>query len=197
MGEEWKDCITTVFDLDGTKDLAPSGLGSRIMRDLHHVVAQALLDEHRFPSVTRAYAWNDSALFLTYVREEEREYERALRDAAEFKPKIDAVGESYCVGKSHAVAVKGQVLPPPETTGVSSPARFVFIEASSYAMANCLRIPSCFKEKHYSWYLDERITDVVGQLGEPLYRQKIQLLPKREERIICAYDDLRFEHAPT
>ena len=56
MGTDWKDCITIVFDLDGIKDRAPTGQGSRIMQDLHTVVAQAMDNKSRFPSVDRAYA---------------------------------------------------------------------------------------------------------------------------------------------
>ena len=194
MGTDWKDCITIVFDLDGIKDRAPTGQGSRIMQDLHTVVAQAMDNKSRFPSVDRAYAWNDSVLLLAYVDQGECQYEHALRDAAELKPEIDAVGECYGVGNSYAVAVKGQAFPPPEKAGKSSDGRFVFIEASSYAMANCLKIPGCFKEKRHSWYVDSRIKDAVRQLGEPAHQQQMRLLPERRERTIYAYDHLSLDH---
>ena len=67
----------------------------------------------------------------------------------------------------------------------------MFIEASSYAMANCLEIPDCFtKGNRHSWYIDSRIKDAVPQLREPVHQQSVKLLPKREERMIYAYDEL-------
>ena len=149
--------------------------------------------EGRFRSVARAYTWNDSVLLLAYVGDNACEYERALRDAAAFKREIDAVGQRHGVGKSYAVAVKGQAFPPPENTGASSDGRFVFIEASGYAMANCLKIPDCFRDNHHSWYIDKRIKDVVGQLGAPVHQQEVSLLPKQKKRIIYAYDRLRLD----
>ena len=190
MGREWQDCVTTFFDLDATKKNASSGHGSRIMRALHGAVAQAMDNKDHFRSVDRAYTWNDSVLFLAYVGNDARKYACALRDAAEFKPEIDAVGQCHGIRRSYAVAVKGQAFPPPENTGASSDGRFVFIEASSYAMANCLRIPHCFKENPHSWYIDKRIKDVVRQLGAPAHQQRVRLLPKRKKRTIYAYDSL-------
>ena len=194
MDSEWKDCITIFFDLDGTKRLAPTGLGSSIMQELHTVVARAMDNKNRFPSVGRAYAWNDSVLLLAYVGEDKCAYERALRDAAELKPEIDAVGERYGVGKSYAVAVKGQAFPPPKKAGTSRNERFVFIEASSYAMANSLILAECFKENPHSWYIDERISNAIRQLANPVCKKKIRLLPKHEERTIYAYDHLSLDH---
>ena len=152
------------------------------MQDFHNVVAQAMDDKSVFRSVDRAYTWNDSVLLLAYVDQGECQYEHALRDAAELKPKIDAVGERYGVGKSYAVAVKGQAFPPPEKAGTSRNERFVFIEASSYAMANSLILAECFKENPHSWYIDQRISNAIRQLGKPAHQQKMTLLPERKER---------------
>ena len=163
------------------------------MRDLHQVVAQAMNDKSRFPSVDRAYTWNDSVLLLAYVDRGEWQYEHALRDAAELKPEIDAVGERYCVEKSYAVAVKGQAFPPPHHAPTSPVGRFVFIEASSYAMANSLKLAECFKKNRHPWYIDERIKDAVRNLGKPVYEKKVELLPKHEERTIYAYDHLSLD----
>lgn len=195
MGSDWKDCITIIFDLPETRDRAFAGQGSSIMRDLHQVVAQAMVNTSRFLSVHRAYAWNDSVLLLAYVDRGEWQYEPALRDAAELKPEIDAVGGRYRVGKSYAVAVKGQVFPAPEKVEESSDGRFVFIEASGYAMANSLILAECFKENPLSWYIDQRISNAVRELGRPIYKKKIRLLPKRQERTIYAYDHLSLDRA--
>ena len=190
MDSDWKDCITICFDLPGTKNLALTGHGSSIMRDLHRVVAQAMDNKRRFPSVCRAYTWNDSVLLLAYVGEDECAYERALHDAAELKLEIDAVGKQHKIRESYAVAVKGQALPPPENAPISPDGRFVFIEASSYAMANCLEIPKCFNKNRHLWYIDERIKDAIGKLGKPAYQQRITLLPKHDQRWVYAYDNL-------
>ncbi len=163
------------------------------MRDLHQVVAQAMNDKSRFPSVDRAYTWNDSVLLLAYVDQGEWQYEHALRDAAAFKPAIDAVGERYGVRESYAVAVKGQVIPAPEKAGETPDGRFVFIEASGYAMANSLILADCFKENPHSWYIDQRIIHAVRNLGEPVYEKKVELLPRHEKRTIYAYDHLSLD----
>ena len=60
-------------------------------------------------------------------------------------------------------------------------------------MANCLKIPDCFRGNPHSWYIDERIKDVVLQLGAPVHQQEVSLLPKRKKRTIYAYDRLRLD----
>ena len=141
-----------------------------------------------FRSVRRAYTWNDSVLLLADVTEHSRyDYERALRDACELKCKLDAdVGESY------AVAVKGQRFPTPGGTDESLDGRFAFIEASSYAMANCMKIPKKFNADsvNLAWYIDERITSVI-ELGKSDRHKKLRLLPKNKKRWVHAYNDLK------
>ena len=109
-----------------------------------------------------------------------------MRDFYRFKSRIDQVRKSY------GVVVKGQRLPSPQESTTPRNDRFVFIEASSYAMANCMEIPKKFdKNDRHPWYLDERVSSRLDRLPpQPASRLKIPLLPDKKERYIYAYDDL-------
>lgn len=186
MSAEWEDCIVAAFDLIGIKDLAPSGGGSVIMQRLHQVVQDAIVDGS-LSSIRRAYAWNDSVLLLAQVQNNQHSYEIALRDLDELRKRIDYVGKSY------VVAVKGRLFPAPENASTSDDGRFVFIEASSYAMANCLEtIPRHFTNIQHTWYIDGRITDRFseGRLAPFAARRCIKLLPSNNARRVYAYDDI-------
>lgn len=190
MGTDLTDCVVTVLDLVGVKNRAPDkGAGSATMRKLHRVV-KAAMESDAFCSVRRAYTWNDSVLLLAYLGGDKEYCKRILCDANEFKRKIDDE-----VGESFAVAVMGQSFPTPTHTSATQASgtqerRFVYIESSSYAMANCLEIPGYFK-KHkcvHDWYVDSRIVKKIDTLPEPSEEAKINLLPAQKERIIYAYD---------
>ena len=183
MGSGFQDCIVAVFDLVGIKKLAPDGTGGKQMRRLHDVVLHAAGDG--FDCITRAYTWNDSVLLLAYVNNHQDGYACVLREFSRLKSRIDQVSESY------GVVVKGKSLPSPQCPSTSQDDRFVFIEASSYAMANCMDIPGRFKNNHHEWYLDERVSQkLVGLLARPASQLKVPLLPTGEERYIYAYDKL-------
>ncbi len=186
MSAEWEDCIVAVFDLIGSKDLAPGGDGSAIMRRLHQVVKDAMVDGS-LGSIRRAYAWNDSVLLLAQAANNRYGYELALRDLDKLRKQIASVGKSY------AVVVKGRLFPAPENGGISEDGRFVFIEASSYAMANCLEtIPRHFRDDQHTWYIDERVTERIskGRLAPYATHRCIRLLPSNNARRVYAYDGI-------
>ena len=175
-----------MFDFVGVKALAPGGAGSRQMGELHDVAMDAAA-ENGFDRIARIYTWNDSVLLLAYVSKRQQDYECALRDVYTFKGRIDQVQESY------GAVVKGQSFPYPQGQSTSQNDRFVFIEASSYAMANCMDIPRHFKKKKdlHRWYLDERVScELCGLLAQPASQLKIPLLPTNEGRYVYAYDEL-------
>ena len=153
------------------------------MRNLHDLVENAMA-QGEFCSVTRAYAWNDSVLLLAYVDIDGSDYERVLRDADQLKRKIDAVENSF------AAAVKGQAFPPPTNANATRDSRFVFIEPSSYAFANCLRIPKHFKQhsRLHDWYIDGRIVEHIDTLPDRVDDAMVNLLPAGKERLVYAYD---------
>lgn len=184
MGSEFQDCVVAVFDLVGIKERAPDGNGSKRMRQLHDVVMRATAG-NRFDCIARAYTWNDSVLLLAYVDDDRHGYACALRDFYSLKGCIDEVSESY------VVVVKGRSFPSPQGPTTSQNGRFVFIEASSYAMANCMDIARHFKSDPHRWYLDERVSrELCGLLAQPASQLKIPMLPANEERYIHAYDRL-------
>ena len=183
MGSGLQDCVVAFFDLAGIKRLAPHGDGSRQMRRLHDVVMHATAG-NGLDRIARAYTWNDSVLLLAYVNNPDG-YERTLRHFSEFKILIDQVSASYCA------VVKGQSFPSPRGSTASKNSRFVFIEASSYAMANCMDIPERFKNARHQWYLDERVSrELRGLLAQPARQLRMPFLPTSEERYVYAYDNL-------
>ena len=107
-----------------------------------------------------------------------------MRDIDRIKHGIDSLRENC------AVAVKGRAFPLPEGAGASSDGRFVFIEASSYAMANSLEISHHFKKDQHQWYIDRRIVRRIPGLAHCVSCKKIKLLPKNRARRIYAYDNL-------
>ena len=154
------------------------------MRRLHKMV-QREISVGYLHSTERAYVWNDSVLLLAYVGRNKQRYERALRDADNLKRKIDAVGQSY------AIAVKGMAFPPAAENEVPQDSKFVYIESSSYAMANCFVIEEHFKKKkkrgQFSWYIDDRIVKEVSAPSSASPREEIRLFPKRKGLVHC-YD---------
>ena len=184
MGSGLSDCVLALFDLVGIKKLAPDGDGSKQMRRLHGVVMDATAS-NGFDCLARAYTWNDSVLLLAHVNNRNG-YERILRDVSRFKRAlIDQVSESYCA------VVKGKSFPSPQGPRALQNGRFVFIEASSYAMANCMDIPGRFKNNRHQWYLDERVSrELDGLLARPAYQLRVPFLPSRKERYVYAYDSL-------
>ena len=184
MGTGFQDCIVAFVDLVGVKDLAQGSQASTIMRKFHNVVMQAMAGNSN-DRLMRAYTWNDSVLLLAYVDKNRHDYESVLRQVDCLKQKIDSVRKSY------AVVVKGQAFPPPEGQNTSPNGRFVFIEASSYAMANCMGIPKIFsRENRHQWYLDQRIESEISELlAQRASAKKCRFLPD-EERLVFAYDKL-------
>ena len=201
MGTDLKHCIITHIDIIDTKAKADTGKAAAIMRELHRAVDCLMRNKRRFTSIKRAYTWNDSVLLLADVANENtRDYVRSLHDAYELKCCIDAK-----VGPCYAVIVKGKRFPAPSGSDDVSDRRFVFVEASSFAMANCETIPKYFsresgglpardkvrnpKGRQYQWYIDGRIASVVG-LGTPDLCRRMELLPSNTARTVHAYDDL-------
>jgi len=178
VGEEWRDCMVTLYDLVGVKKLAPeSGAGSALMRRLHGTVAEALTDD--LPTVHRAYCWNDSVLLLSYLGAGKGAPADVLRDADRLKKRIDHIANSY------AVAVRGQAFPPPP--GAPPPPRVNILEASSYAMANCLVIEKELKHLKKAWYIDGRLARHI-RTSQRASRHSVALLPSGKSRSVYVYD---------
>ena len=203
MGEGWTDCIVTFFDLAGVKKYAPSGTGSKLMQCLHDVVGRKMTEDG-FETVAKAYVWNDSVLLLAHVDANGNRHERILRDAdtlkREIDREIDILKREIRIGKaakSFAVAVKGLAIPPPVNPDAKRDPRFVYIEASSYAMANCFDIPKYFEEHAgiHDWYVDGRIVERAPSLRKEVVNRMVSLLPEREERPVYAYDGYLWDSA--
>ena len=195
MGKRWTDSIVTFIDLVGVTEHAPSGAGSQLMRRLHDVIGRQMAED-RFGTIKRAYVWNDSVLFLAHAGASGHADELILRDADTLKREIDRAVDSLQrqldirrTDKSFAVAVKGLAIPPPAYPDTERNPRFVYIEASSYAFGNCLRIQKHFKKcgSLYPWYVDSRITGQIRALPRPVDKKRVRLLPKKKKRLVVRH----------
>ncbi len=185
MGKNWPDCILTLIDIKGAKKVASDGLGSKLMRELHRLVAQRLTRAF-LPSIDHAYAWNDSVLLLSYVTKGDGSYERALRDAELLKKQIDDE-----IRTSYAIAVKGQTFPSTAQIGVPAyPSRVAVVEASSWALANCFKIDNEMRDRkdlHGLWYVDQRVASQI-QTSQPCKKVQLPMFPKDKRRRVHIYE---------
>lgn len=113
------------------------------------------------------YVWNDSALVVTYLDVYGRTVLSTFRSLHEFKAKLSqSLGLKRDNNVSiYAICVKGMAFVP-ELDGVranipaagSTESKYVYVRASSMALANCFEIETKLGRKHLKeWYVDERI----------------------------------------
>ena len=173
----WQDCVVSLFDLIGIREKIKQrdSRASILMQNFHLLVRKRMFDG--MPTHDKAYVWNDSALFLAFPRSK-AEYEKIMRELNAIKPKLDDICRTY------AICVKGQAMPESvcqyDTGGVGEP-RFVFLKASSYALANCFEIEKELKKLKMDWYVDKRIVDKIPSFPncKPHYVKMLPTLRKR------------------
>ncbi|MBI3004773.1 MAG: hypothetical protein HYY49_05090 [Ignavibacteriales bacterium] len=183
MGSNWRDCIIIFIDLVGVKKLAAkNGAGSKLMQKLYSL---AVTNLPQLTSVSRAYVWNDSILLLSYIGNSSDSFVAIMKDADKFKRHVDTLMSSY------AIAVKGQTFPSLRKQG-RSPANVTFLEASSWAMANCFEIERRLKKLRASWYVDGRIANKLRGTTRST-KHKVQLYPSGQSRAVHSYKDYLWE----
>ena len=177
---DWRDCIVVYIDLQGTKNLAQKGNSEAtgIMRAFHRKVVDERPKSY-LSSIEQVYLWNDSALLLGYVDTHVQAYEQIIRAADSLKREVDEISMSY------AVSVKGQAFP---RIG-AQPSGTTVIEASSYALGNCMTVENVAKSKKLtcSWYVDERIAKKVSAT-ESKTSFGVRMLPDNQERTVYGHD---------
>jgi len=81
--------------------------------------------------------------------------------------------------------VKGQAFPPPPKYAQDN---FVFLQASSYAFANCFTIEKELGKKYQKpWYVDCWIADHIKTPKRPM-KEKVKLMPYSRKRYVYIYD---------
>jgi len=176
MGK-WPDCKVSYFDLINIGKLVAAGnsRASALMRQFHVLVYKSVNID--MPAHLHAYAWNDSAMFLAYPRND-GEYETIMRELNTVKPRLDDICHSY------AICVKGQAMPEPacsygaEADGQS---RFVFLRTSGYAFKNCFEVEDQLKSLIMDWYVDSRITHKIPSFPK-CDRHAVTMLPSGRKR---------------
>jgi hypothetical protein len=181
MGKQWRDCIVTLIDLIGIKKLSASGAGSDLMQRLHLLVAQ---ESSKLNSVDHIYVWNDSVLLLSYVNHRAASFQTAMRDADRLKRRIDTLGKSY------AIAVKGQTFPQRHETSTDG---LTVIGALSWALANCFEIERTLSSRlRKPWYLDSWIKEKI-QTRVHCHKEPVLLLPLNRGRAVYVFDSYLFD----
>lgn len=173
----WEDCIVSYFDLiDISKMIAPgNSKATDLMRQLHVLVYKSINID--MPTHRHAYAWNDSAMFLAFPKND-GDYETIMRELNTIKPRFDSICRSY------AICVKGQAMPEPpcaygtETDGQS---KFVFLRASGYAFKNCFTVEEQLKHLKMDWYVDSWITHKIPSFPKS-DRYDVTMLPTSRKR---------------
>ena len=186
MGKDWQDCIVTLIDLVGVKEMAQQGIGSEVMLKLHKIVMQEKGNLH---ATKHVYAWNDSVLLLSYVDEGAALFESAMREADKLKRLVDTLASSYAMPCSYAIAVKGRIFPSASNgaTHANGPSITV-IKASSWAMANVFEIERTLgKEMKKPWYVDGWIKENIHTSQKSEVRS-IRMLPKNKKRPVYVFD---------
>lgn len=175
----WEDCIVSYFDLIDVSKMIELGnsKATDLMRQLHILVYKSInLD---MPAHRHAYAWNDSAMFLAFPRND-GDYETIMRELNTVKPRIDEICPSY------AICVKGQAIPEPSCaygTEVEGQPKFIFLKASGYAFKNCFTVEEKLKNHRMDWYIDTWIARKI--LNFPKAKPyKVAMLPKNRKRNI-------------
>jgi len=173
----WQDCVVSYFDLIEIREKINSETSeaSILMQNFHLFVRKNIFDS--MPTHDHAYVWNDSALFLAFPKNDS-DYEIIMRELNTLKPKLDRICTSY------GICIKGQAIPDSvcrydiETKWQS---RFVFLKASSYALANCFKVEEKLKELEMDWYIDSRIADKIPNFPD-CDQHPVSMLPSGDER---------------
>lgn len=185
MNKHWPNCIVSVIDVIGIKQIAKAG-GSKAssqMLKLHSLTQTAMNSGMHMHA--HAYCWNDSVLLLAFWNGAYEAGRTILSEASELKRRIDEQ-----VGKSYAISVKGRAFPQQTTSSPEEPyrtndqPRCIILKASSYAFANCHLIEAEAKKKRFraSWYIDSRLKEAVDA---PLNKSfLVDLLPTGKSRKI-------------
>ena len=117
--------------------------------------------------------------FLPFRKKVRADYEKIMRELNDIKPKIDSVSPSY------AICVKGQVIPESpcqyDTNSAVQP-RFVYLKASSYALANCFEIEKALKKLEMDWYVDSRIAEKIPVFAE-CDQHEVAMLPPGKRKV--------------
>lgn len=181
--DNWRPCIVTAFDLDGTRTLAASGKGSSAMINMHNRAVEKL--NHGLPLHSYGYIWNDSVLLLSYMTEPNWSKRAFVAELDDFRSFL----KQQCDASIYAISVEGRAFP----HGIMAPAvfnsqiidqpRVVVLKSSSWAMANCFLIEKALKRHRADWYIDSRITKGAN-LPAPFASEKVELLPKNQARTI-------------
>jgi hypothetical protein len=179
---EWSDCVVAYFDLIGVRKMIVTGnsKASDLMRRLHIAVCDSISTQ--MPAHSVAYAWNDSAMLLSFPKNDS-DYETVMRELDTLKSIVDGICRSY------AICIKGQAIPGPFTghdAETNSESRFVFLKASSYAFANCFEVEKelCKKKRlRMDWYIDSRIARKMRVFNK-CKRHDVAMLPSGTKRKI-------------
>ena len=148
------------------------------MRRLHRTVRIAAEDD--LEALDHIYAWNDSVLSVSVLRDGSRDaYEMALRDVSALKATVEGIASAY------AIAVKGQAFPRRNGRGTDD-GRVTVLHASSWAMANCLRIESELGRLRGDWYIDSRISDKIPSLADGRAHM-VEMLPTHRKRRVLVF----------
>jgi hypothetical protein len=176
----WLDCVVSYFDLIDIRKMITAGnsKASDLMRQFHILVYKSINTD--MPAHRNAYAWNDSAMFLSFPQND-GDYETVMRELNTLKPIVDSICPSY------VICIKGQAIPEPACgygTEASGQPRFVFLKASSYAFANCFEVEKelCKKKRlKMDWYVDDRIAQKIPALAK-CDRHGVAMLPSGRKR---------------
>ena len=188
MGQDWRDCIVVYIDLIGTKTTKDP---VKRMRSLHALLHKT---KCKLNSIDYAYAWNDCALLLSFVNRPEAYFE-TMRDAESLKKRIDRE-----LGKSYAVAIKGQAFPEIDATTDAQDSGVIVIKASSWAMANCFEVEDQARKCRWTqhWYVDSRIADRI-RTDRKSVKKEVSMFGaqgKRQARPIHAFKDYLWNDDP-
>lgn len=186
---DWNHCIVTAYDLVGIKKFAQTGKSSSAMINMHKYAVEKINNGMFLHS--NGYIWNDSVLLLSKMNEPNWTIQKFFKEVNQFKFFL----EEKCNCQIYVISVKGLSFPHKEDYIImneltTTPSRAVVLRTSSWAMANCFLIEKNLKQYRADWYIDSRVTDIDSKITEKQYLQKpfkskkIELLPKKKQRII-------------
>jgi hypothetical protein len=176
----WQDCVVAYFDLIGIRKAitAENSRATNFMREFHVLVHKSINGD--MPAHHNAYAWNDSAMFLSFPNSDS-DHETIMRELDVLKSIVDSICPSY------AICIKGQAIPEPVCgygTVVNGQPRFVYLKASSYAFANCFEVEKDLCKKKglkMDWYVDSRIARKIPAFAK-CDRHRVVMLPSGRKR---------------
>ncbi len=186
----WNDCIMSLLDLVGIRKLVAEGRsdGTRTMIDFHRLVQAESAEALQYHQ--HVYVWNDSILLLALLDSKHVYFEAIMKEVDGLKRKID----SHC--QCYAISVKGKTFPMPSAPTVDD--KFVFLRASSYALANCFTIEKALGGTFRKpWYVDIRIAKRIRPSTPFCNRRAVTLLPYSKPRYIYMYDTYLWTARPT